>query len=482
MKYKAAACLIVAGFFSGLLFSQAISGYTGTWEGKLEIGIELRVIFHIKENGKGGLQATADSPDQSAYGLTCDTIFISEKGITIEMHDLRATYTGKLVNDSTMDGTFTQSGSLPLLLKKVDKPTERKRIQALKKPFPYYSYDVEYDNADKSAHFGATLTVPKPDSNINYIKEPEYPVAILITGSGQQDRDETLMGHKPFAVIADYLTRNGFAVLRVDDRGIGQTKADYINATSADFAKDVEAGIDYLKTRRDIDKNKIGLIGHSEGGMIAPMVASHRPDIRFIVLLAGPGIRIIDLMAEQNAALLKSAGVSEDAINKFLPVYKKTAMAIVKSTDSVSAKRSALKIMDKWMKKTDTKTKEALGFSAAKSAKGYIDELYPVMSSPWFRYFLLFDPQPYLRQLTCNVLALNGSRDIQVIASSNLSGIEASLKKSKVKSYEVKEMPGLNHLFQHCTKCTVNEYGELEETFSPEVLQIMVDWLNKNVN
>jgi len=319
--------LLFIAFYSNA-FSQT-DLYTGTWEGKIKAGVELRIVFHIKDKGNGTIVSTLDSPDQGAFGITCDTTYTNETGIHIEIRKINGGYAGKLINDSSINGSFTQGMSIPLPLKKVDKPSERKRPQTPQPPFPYDSYDVEYDNGDRSVHFGATLTVPKPDPNIRYIKAPEWPVALLITGSGQEDRDETIMGHKPFAVIADYLSRNGYAVLRVDDRGVGKTTGDVANATSADFAKDVEAGIDFLKTRKDIDKNKIGLIGHSEGGMIAPMVASHRSDIAFIILLAGPGIKIRDLMAEQNAAILRSTNVSEKAVQSFIPVFKKVMNLMV---------------------------------------------------------------------------------------------------------------------------------------------------------
>jgi pimeloyl-ACP methyl ester carboxylesterase len=200
---------------------------------------------------------------------------------------------------------------MPLAMKKtsdVVTTKEIKRPQTPKPPFPYKSEDVEYDNADRSIHFGATFTVPLPDPNVNYFRAPVYPTVLLITGSGKQDRDETIFDHKSFAVIADYLTRQGIAVLRVDDRDIGKTTGNFNTATSADFAKDVEAGLNYLKTRQDVDTGNIGLLGHSEGGMIAPMVASKRNDVKFIVLLAGPGVKISELMEQQSVDMAATSG------------------------------------------------------------------------------------------------------------------------------------------------------------------------------
>jgi pimeloyl-ACP methyl ester carboxylesterase len=465
--------------------AQNKSLYTGTWDGTLDLGIKLRIVFHVKEDGKGGIITTCDSPDQSAFGIKCDTSYITDAGITIAMYQLEASFQGKLVNDSTLEGTFKQAASFPLTLKKTGfsrlATLFKPKPQEPKPPFPYSVYDVEYDNADKTVHFGATLTVPKPDSNIRYIKAPEYPAVILITGSGQQDRDETLLGHKPFAVIADHLSRNGIAVLRVDDRGMGKTKGDYKNATSADFAKDVEASIEFLKTQANINKNKIGLIGHSEGGMIAPIVAANRKDIAFMILLAAPGIPILDLMAEQNAAILLSSGIDEFTIEKYIPVYKAVVTAIIQALDSAEAKKLASKKMAVWADSTDPKVMSRLGLSDENSRVKFVQDLVPVVFAPWFRYFIAFDPQPYLQKITGKVLALNGNKDIQVISKSNLAGIKAALKKSKSGSYEITELDGLNHLFQHCKRCTLTEYSELEETFAPEVLKIMVDWLNKNI-
>ncbi len=459
--------------------AQQNARYYGIWEGTLNVGVDLRLVFHITDDGHGGLHASADSPDQSAFGLKCDTIYRNGETLNIEMHKLGAKFSGQLLNDTTLSGTFNQRMEVPLTLKKTKKVTARNRPQTPVAPFPYDIYDVSYDNADKSVHFGATLTVPKPEPGINYIKAPEYPVALLITGSGAQDRDETLVGHKPFWVIADYLSRRGIAVLRVDDRGMGKTKGDFMNATSADFANDVEAGIEYLKTRKDIDKNKIGLIGHSEGGMIAPIVASRRTDVNFIILLAGPGIRISELMALQNNAVLESVGISPEVTKQFKPLYKDIVMTIATTKDTSAAYASVLKKVKKWVSKKDSAVLSPLGFTGQNEISGYAHSMVKSISAPWYRYFIQFDPTPYVKKLSCSVLALNGSRDIQVTAPQNPDGLKAALKKSKAKNVSVEVIPGLNHLFQHCKDCTVNEYGSLEETFAPEALQRMAGWLQQ---
>jgi pimeloyl-ACP methyl ester carboxylesterase len=320
---------------------------------------------------------------------------------------------------------------------------------------------------------GATITIPEG-------KGP-FPAALLITGSGPQNRDEEIMGHKTFAVLADHLTRKGFIVLRVDDRGVGKSTGNFANATSADFANDVSSGIDYLLTRPEVNKKKIGLIGHSEGGMIAPMLATQRKDIDFIVLLAGPGVKIIDLMTEQNAAVLRSVNMSKEAIEAYLPFYKEAISQIISAPDTATAYKAADALLKKWIAKTNEEIVTQLGMKDRSAQQSKLSTLSKQLSTPWFKYFLTFDPQPYLQKLQCKVLAINGGKDIQVIASQNLPGIETSLKKSKSKVYDIKELSGLNHLFQTCHKCTLQEYGELEETFSPVALQLVGDWMIKNV-
>lgn len=461
------ACLILSAAFS------QTGSFTGTWTGKVNVGVELRAVFHFKQNDNGSIKATFDSPDQSAFGLKCDTTIVNGNQITVEMTDLRASFTGRLLNDSTIDGVMKQGVEFPLVLKRTTASLENKHSQEPQPPFPYRSEDVEYDNADKSLHYGATLTLPNGNG--------PFPAVVLITGSGPQNRNEELMGHKPFLVLSDALTRNGIAVLRVDDRGVGKSTGIFNNATSADFAKDVSTSVDYLLKRSEVDKKKIGLIGHSEGGMIAPIVATSRKDIAFVVLLAGPGIKIDQLMVEQNTAIFRAAGISQKAIDSYIPVYKKLAQALVNATDSAAALKAGTDYLNQWVAGADTAILRELGMEKETDRNNMAKAMAQAYSRTWFKYFLAFDPQPYLQKLTGKVLALNGDKDIQVVAASNLAGIESALKKSKVKSYSVKSLPGLNHLFQNCKTCTLMEYGQLEETFSPTALQEINDWLTKEI-
>ena len=382
------------------LFSLSVSGqnerFTGTWEGTLQAGVDLKIVFHIAKDGK----VKADSPDQSAFGLPCSDAIINQNEIRFEITEVKASYTGKLVNDSTMEGIFTQGVDLPLSLKKKGNPGLRKRPQTPLPPFPYSTEEVIYPNADSTLRFGATLSIPAG-------KGP-FPAVVLITGSGPQNRDEEILGHKFFMVLADHLTRNGILVLRADDRGVGKSTGNFSKATSEDFAKDISTHVDYLLTRNEVNKKWIGLIGHSEGGMIAPMVAAARKDIAFLVLMAGPGVKCMDLLVEQNVAIARTAGTSEAAMDGLRTLFRKMATAVLATADMKTAFASASAIADDWAAQTDSSIQQSLGVETKKKRDQYVRSLVLEFQTPWFRYFLQFDPAPWLQKIKCPVLAING--------------------------------------------------------------------------
>jgi alpha/beta superfamily hydrolase len=542
-------------FFFTLIISNILTAqnkFTGTWNGQLNIAGTVKLVLHVTQSANGFYSGTLDNPDQNAYGIKCDKVDVKEDGmlstLNFSIDKIKVNYTGKLINDSTLSGIFTQGVSIPLDLHKTFVSTiakEIKRPQTPKPPFPYRSEEVIYKSPDQSLQYGGTITIPMGNG--------PFPAVVLITGSGPQDRDETIFDHKPFAVIADALTRDGFIVLRVDDRGIGNstgnfynsttadfvkdvnTSVDYLksrgevddgkigllghseggmiapmvaaqrkdidfivlrvddrgigkstgnfyNSTTADFVKDVNTSIDYLKSRREIDDDEIGLLGHSEGGLIAPMVASQRKDIDFIVLLAAPGVQIIDLMTEQNAAILKASGISPAAAAQYTTLYRDVVNTILNAPDQNTAKQQVITIVNNWLTKTDTATAHILGFNSENYKQQFASQFVAQLSNSWMKYFLRIDPHPYLTHLKkVKVLALNGSRDIQVVSQQNLPALNNALREGRTKVYETKELYGLNHLFQTCIKCTVQEYGELEETISPVALQTITDWLNKKV-
>lgn len=445
----------------------------GTWKGMLNAGKQLTVIFNIKEENKK-LSATMDSPDQQVMDIACSDVYVDGDSLHIALAQFKSRYIGKFEADGSIAGVFDQNGlKFNLILKRGEKVEGPKRPQTPVPPFAYKSEDVIYANKGKTIQYGATITIPNGNG--------PFPAIIMSTGSGQQNRDEELYGHKPFAVIADYLTKKGYIVLRVDDQGIGKTTGNPETATTADYAKDALNGIEYLKSRKEVDKKKIGVMGHSEGGLIAQMVAAQSKDIDFIVSLAGPGINIINLMEEQNVPILKQARLSQEAIDAYLPLYNEVATIAIHAKGHNEAQEQINTAITNWKAKTHPNIILAFGMTSDESVSEMVKQFVGLYDAPWWRYFMGEDPAKYLEKLDCKVLALNGDKDQQVISESNLAGMRRSLAKSKSPKYDVIEMKGLNHLFQKCTTCTIDEYAKLEESFSPEALTVIGDWLDKNV-
>ena len=323
-----------------------------------------------------------------------------------------------------------------------------------KPPFPYKSVEVSYENTGAGVKLAGTLTLP-PGAG-------RSPAAILITGSGPEDRDETIFGHKPFWVIADYLTRRGIAVLRVDDRGVGGSTGDALKATIEDQAGDVLAGVDYLKSRRDIDFQHIGVIGHSEGGIIAAVAAARSASVSFVVMLAGTGVPGIQVLRLQEDMILRSAGAGEAAIAR----NRAAADMMLEVIRSEPDNRTAL-----------TSIRSRLKEMKAPMPDAAIQAQIAMIRAPETQSMLAYDPAEALRKLKAPVLALIGSKDVQVPPQQNLPAISAALKAAGNTDFTVKELPGLNHLFQKCGRCTVAEYATLQETFSPVALAIIGDWI-----
>jgi uncharacterized protein len=465
--------LLTAFLISNFFYSRS-QDMTGNWQGILSAGSQkLTVVFHIKKDSLNHFRSSFDSPDQGARGIPCNETRVDADSLEILIQVIQGGYRGKWDGKNSISGYFFQVGQhFALELRRgLDTTVAVLRPQTPKPPFPYHSEELEYDN--HGIHYAGTLTFPNSGG--------PFPAAILITGSGQQDRDETIFGHKPFAVIADYLTRRGFAVLRVDDRQMGKSTGDLSGATTLDFAGDVETSLLELQKRKDIDQEKIGLIGHSEGGMIAAMVAAEKPFVRYIIMLAGPGLKGTELLAWQTEAYDLSLGVNAGVARADKELKAGLMKALLSTTDTAIRFENAWQSYINWKKNTDPEIVAALHINTDADAGNLIRTYLKALNKPWMMYFLQANPADYLVRLKCKVLALNGSKDIQVVADPNLQAIDAALKKSQVKIYHTEKIPGLNHLFQHCQTCTFREYGELEETFSPEALQLMGDWLDKNV-
>ncbi len=443
--------------------------FTGYWEGSLKISaISLRLVLKIYKNDDGSQGAFMDSPDQGATNIPVGSVTLTDDSLKFDVPSIRGNYAGKIERDSMVSiGKWTQMNvSLPLNLKKVEKLTEIKRPQTPHEPFPYKEEDVVFDNPTANIKLAGTLTIPNG--------EGKFPVVVMVTGSGPQDRDETIFNHKPFLVIADYLTRNGIAVLRFDDRGIAKSKGNFAGATSADFTTDAISAVEYLKTRSEINGNKIGIIGHSEGGMIAPMAAVNSDDVAFIVLLAGPGLTGKDLLVLQTELILKAEGTDPEKLAKSVKQNKEAYEIVVSAPDSLTAYKQLEELYQKDFESLPDSEKKS-----PENSKAMFDRSVKTLLSPWFRYFLRYDPKQILEKVGVPVLALNGEKDLQVPPKEDLKGIEEALKAGGNKNFKTVELPGLNHLFQHAKTGLPSEYGNIEETFAPEALKIIGDWIKE---
>lgn len=443
----------------------------GIWQGVLKVGgIELRLVIKVSKTSEGKFTATMDSPDQGAKDIPVSEVSFENGNVKIEVKVVLGAFIGKMSDDNTITGEWKQGGAaLPLIMKRVEKePEAPRRPQEPQKPYPYREEEVVYDNAKAGIKLAGTLTTPKTGG--------PFPAVIFITGSGPQNRDEALLGHKPFLVWADYLTRQGLAVLRYDDRGIGKSTGDFNKATSADFATDVDAGIAFLKTRLEINPKQIGLVGHSEGGLIAPMVAAQSSDVAFIVLMASPGVSGEEILYAQAALIAKANGVDEKALAKNIALQKRMFAVVKQEKDDAVAEKKLQPIWTQALAELTEEEKKSLDFGGAHPDSLFKMQIKPILS-PWFRYFLVYDPQPALKKVKCAVLALTGEKDLQVPPKENLSAIEKALKTGGNENFAVKELPGLNHLFQTAPTGAPLEYAKIEETIAPSALQTMGDWI-----
>jgi uncharacterized protein len=438
-----------------------VEGIDGDWDGVIKVGArELRSAFHIKTTA-GATTATMDSIDQGVNGIPVSAVGRRGDSVRLEVASIGGAFEGQLSADArTISGEWMQAGlKIPLMLvrraSRVSQP-EFRRPQNPAKPYPYGEEDVTFENAASRTRLAGTLTLPHGSGR--------FPAVVLIAGSGPNDRNETVFGHQIFLVLADHLTRKGIAVLRFDKRGIGKSTGDYASATTADFASDAEAALAYLKSRPEINQQTVGLVGHSEGGLIAPIIAARDSSVAFIVLMAGPGQRGDELMVTQNRLIARASGASPADLDAAEALNRKVYAAVINARNADEAAGAARAVL-------------VAGLPQVPQAA--IDAQVKSISSSWVRFYLAYDPAPALRQVKCPVLAINGSLDRQVLPDQNLRVIRKALQEGGNKHFEVEELPGLNHLFQTAKTGSPAEYTQIEETMSPAALDKMANWILK---
>lgn len=433
--------------------------FAGAWQGFIDTGaVKLRTVLHVEFDEAGRATARLDSPDQGAFGIAIDRIDLGEEGsVFFASAAIRASYRGALDEAGrTIEGHFSQGGmQLPLAFGRDAAPAPRGRPQDPKPPFPYRAEEVVVEHEAAGIRLAGTLLLPEGDG--------PFPAAVLVTGSGPQDRDEALMGHRPFLVLADHLARAGIAVLRCDDRGVGGSTGDFSASTTADVVTDVQAMVAFLRTRAEIRPAGIGVIGHSEGGLIAPFVAAEDPRLAWIVLLAGPGVPGEEILLLQNARLLEVGGAPPQMIERRLEMLE-AFFAAMREHDA-DAEAFAARAKELTAEFADT-----LDPAEAAAIQGQF-------ASPWMRYFLFLDPRPALARVRCPILALNGSLDLQVDLEQNLGALRETLAAAGHPDYTLTPYEGMNHLFQRATTGAVAEYGAIEETIAPIVLDDLTAWI-----
>lgn len=452
--------------FTSVLFAQDI---TGPWSGSLTLPQgKLPLIINIANTGNG-YTATMDSPLQKAKGIPLSSITFDGTNLHIIMAQANLDYKATYANDA-FSGTWSQNGNVLTLNLTRGTESEKKvrRPQEPVVPFPYHSEDITFKNDKANITLAGTLTLPQNEGN--------FPAVILITGSGGQDRNEEILEHKPFLVLADHLTKNGIAVLRFDDRGVGQSGGVFENATTNDFATDAEAALAYLKTRKEINKNKIGIAGHSDGGTAAAIAASRNPDVAFVVLMAAGNIPGDELMVLQNYMLGKAEGMPEADLTQLAGLNRKLYEVIKHETDPTKMKAGLMQVFN-----TDMKPLFISKGVPAEQVDQSIKVQAEGLTSTWYVNFIRSQPAQYLEKIKCPILAINGDKDLQVAAKANLDAVKRAGLKSGNKKITTKELPGLNHLFQETQTGLPSEYGNLEQTYSPLALNEISAWIKQQV-
>ncbi len=465
MRYK---LFVLFGICSAVLFGQSFSG---NWYGTLDVmGQKLPLVLHITDSA-GIWKGTLDSPKQKANDIQMSTVSVNGNKLRFTINKLQASYEGELNDSMVIRGNFKQGMiNAELRFNQQEIPQlETKKLQDPKEPIPYLQDEVTIYNPTGDFNLRGTLTHPEQDKLI------KNPCVVLITGSGPQDRNEEILGHRPFLVLADRLTLSGYGVLRMDDRGTGKSEGVFNGATSVDFATDIEAAIAFVKTLPYIDTQRIILMGHSEGGMIANMVAAKHPEVYGVISLAGPGVLGSTLLTEQQLLIAKSIGATENELNELksfsLEFYP---LLTLDSIDQV--RKNATDFLKQFIKKG--KNKE-LRKSSKEEQEEWIKLNLDAYVNPWMLYFLNYNPMFDLKKINCHYLALNGTTDLQVPAKMNMEAIASYCNPSAGKIKEIKTLDGLNHMFQPSATGSPIEYGSNEITFDNTAIQEILNFLDR---
>lgn len=441
-----------------------------TWVGKLKFsGMELTLVLHTFQYTPDRVTATLDSPDQGAKGIPVSTISITEDSLKFSVNKLMATFTGRFsAGKDTLTGLFLQAGfKIPLTLVSQQEEFRLNRPQEPTPPFPYIVEEVVIRNPEDTLELAGTLTLPPG-------KGP-FPAVVMVTGSGPENRDEEIFGHKPFLLLADRITKLGIAVLRYDDRGFGRSTGTFGTATTLDFASDAWAAVDFLKARPETDTGRIGILGHSEGGLVAEIVAAERNDIGFIILLAGTALKGEEILLLQSDLIARANGISEEEIRANKQINTDIYSVLKKNSDNEKAGKKIRKILEDYMKENPG------GNQATPAPSSQVETQIRTVTSPWFRMFLTLDPMKYIERIKCPVFALYGELDLQVPPAENMKALETGLLFAGNNNYIIEYVTGVNHLFQTATTGSPSEYSQIEETISPVVLEMIQYWLNREL-
>jgi hypothetical protein len=443
-------------------------GPVGDWMGTLDVGqVKLRLALHVEAAADGTLSAVLHSIDQSAQ-IAVDSLAVEGRSWRLTAGSIGGTFTGTMNADgSAVDGTWSQGGqSRPLRLARLAEPFALARPQNPQPPFPYESREVAFRHEAAGIRLAGTLVVPPGDG--------PFPAVVLVTGSGPQDRDETLFGHKPFLVLADHLARRGVASLRYDDRGFGASEGDHMGSTVADFAADAAAALAFLAAQPKIDRDALGILGHSEGGLAAPRVAASNAEVDFLVLLAPPGEPLDALVLRQERDALRQRG-AEDALIERAMARQAASLALLADA-SLGTDEVKERLLAQAADRDEVFSPAELALLGDEEA---VEAGIALGATAWFRSLLREDPVVHLKAVRVPVLALFGENDVQVAAEVNAPLVERALAAAGNEDYEVRVLPGLNHLFQHSASGAVAEYGTINETFSPQALDVVGDWLEE---